>query len=208
MTIVAFSDTHGKHRSLTLPKGDVLIHAGDVSQSGTKEQVVDFMEWFAGQQHQHKIFIPGNHDFFFEQTGIEEIASLIPSDIIYLNDSGTEIDGVKFWGSPITPWFNDWAFNRSRGAEIKQYWDLIPHDTEVLITHGPPFGILDQTIRGTRTGCRELLSRITHLKPKYHIFGHIHEDYGRFTQGATTFMNVSLLDEWYKWKNQPLCFEF
>lgn len=121
MQIIAISDTHGKHRHLSVPEGDVLIHAGDISGSGRKDQVVDFMEWFTEQNHPHKIFIAGNHDFFFERAGLEEICSIIPKSIIYLNDSGIEINGIKFWGSPITPWFNSWAFNRNRGADIKQH---------------------------------------------------------------------------------------
>lgn len=131
MQIVAISDTHGKHRDLQpLPEGDVLVHARDVSRGGTKEQVTDFLKWFAEQNHPHKIFIAGNHDFFFEQTDPDEVNNIIPDGVIYLNDSGLEINGTKFWGSPITPWFNNWAFNRDRGEEIKKHWDLIPDDTE------------------------------------------------------------------------------
>ena len=204
MQIVAISDTHGKHRDLQpLPEGDVLIHAGDVSRGGTKEQITDFLEWFAEQNHPYKIFIAGNHDFFFEQADPDEVNSIIPDGVIYLNDSGTEINGVQLWGSPITPWFNNWAFNRDRGDEIKKHWDLIPDDTDVLITHGPPFGTLDETVYGDRTGCEDLLLRIDQVKPRLHIFGHIHEEYGAFTKCETTFVNVSVLDGWYDMKNQP-----
>lgn len=102
MQIVAISDTHGKHLDLQpLPEGDVLIHAGDITRSGTKEQVVDFLQWFAEQKHIHKIFIAGNHDFFFEQADSDEISCIIPEGIIYLNDSSVEINGIKFWGSPL-----------------------------------------------------------------------------------------------------------
>lgn len=204
MQIVAVSDTHGKHRDLKIPDGDVLIHAGDVTRGGTKEQVVDFLEWFAVQRHTHKIFVAGNHDFFFEQADSVMISSVIPDGIVYLNDSSIEINGVKFWGSPITPWFNNWAFNRNRGSEIKKHWELIPNDTDVLITHGPPFGILDETVYGKRTGCEELLLRVYYVKPKFHIFGHIHEDHGSFTKGETSFVNASVLDDWYEMKNEPV----
>lgn len=204
MQIVAISDTHGKHCDLQpLPEGDVLIHAGDVSRGGTKEQVVGFLEWFATQKHTYKIFIAGNHDFFFEQADPDEVNSIIPDRVIYLNGSGTEINGVQFWGSPITPWFNNWAFNRERGEEIKKNWDLIPDDTGILITHGPPVGILDETVYGDRTGCEDLLLRIDQVKPKLHIFGHIHEEYGTFIKGETTFVNASVLDDWYEMKNEP-----
>lgn len=204
MQIVAISDTHGKHRDLNIPDGDILIHAGDVTRGGTKEQVVDFLNWFTEQKHTHKIFVAGNHDFFFEETDSKKIRRIIPKEIIYLNDSGIAINGVKFWGSPITPWFNNWAFNRERGTEIKRHWDLIPNDTDVLITHGPPFGILDETVYGKRTGCEELLLRVYQVKPQYHIFGHIHEDYGSFAKGETTFVNASVLDDWYEMKNKPV----
>lgn len=205
MQIVAISDTHGTHWDLqSLPDGDVLIHAGDVTRGGTKEQVIDFLKWFAEQKHAHKIFVAGNHDFFFEQADSDEISCIIPDGIVYLNDSGVEIDGFKFWGSPITPWFNNWAFNRNRGSEIKKHWNLIPNDTDVLITHGPPFGILDETVYGKRTGCEELLLRVYQVKPKFHIFGHIHEDYGIFMKGETSFVNASVLDDWYEMKNKPI----
>lgn len=198
MQIVAMSDTHGKHRDLQpLPEGDV-------SRGGKKDQVTDFLDWFAAQSHIHKIFIAGNHDFFFEESELKKISRIIPKNIIYLNDSGVEINGVKFWGSPITPWFNNWAFNRNRGSEIKKHWDLIPNDTDVLITHGPPFGILDETVYGKRTGCEELLLRVYQVKPQYHIFGHIHEEYGTFTKGEITFVNASVLDDWYEMKNNPI----
>lgn len=205
MQIVAISDTHGKHRDLLpLTEGDVLIHAGDVSRGGTKEQIMDFLEWFAAQKHTHKIFIAGNHDFFFEETNPHEVNRIIPDDVIYLSDSGIKINGVQFWGSPVTPWFNNWAFNRDRGDEIKKHWELIPRDTDVLITHGPPFGILDETVYGKRTGCEELLLRVYCVEPKYHIFGHIHEGYGSSLKGETTFVNASILDDWYEMKNEPI----
>ena len=204
MQIVAISDTHGKHRDLKIPDGDILIHAGDVTRGGTKEKVIDFLKWFAAQKHTYKVFVAGNHDFYFEETDSNKIRRLIPKNIIYLNDSGVEINDLKFWGSPITPWFNNWAFNRNRGSEIKKHWDLIPNDTDVLITHGPPYGILDETVYGKRTGCEELLLRVYQVKPIYHIFGHIHEDYGNFTKGETTFINASVLDDWYEMKNKPI----
>jgi len=205
MQIVAISDTHGKHRDLKISDGDILIHAGDVTRGGKKkEQVIDFIVWFAEQRHAHKIFVADNHDFFFEEADPEEINDLIPNEIIYLSDSGVEINGIKFWGFPITPWFNNWAFNRERGTEIKQHWDLILDDIEILITHGPPFGILDETVYGKQTGCEELLLRVYQVKPKYHIFGHIHEEYGNVTKAETTFVNASVLDDWYEMNNKSI----
>src|SRR5690606_9104680 len=108
------------------------------------------------------------------------------------------------WGSPITPYFHNWAFNRKRGAKIKAHWDLIPDDTDILITHGPPFGILDETVYSKRTGCEELLLRVYQVQPKYHIFGHIHEDYGMLAKRETTFVNASVLDDRYELVNDAM----
>ncbi len=204
MKLVLISDTHGKHNQLVLPKGDMLIHAGDVSSRGSQEQVLDFIEWFSNQNYKYKIFIAGNHDFFFEKESQENIDSIIPSNIIYLNDSGIEIEGIKIWGSPIQPWFYDWAFNRKRREEINKHWELIPKDTDILITHGPPFGILDETLRGERVGCVDLLKRVNLVKPQLHVFGHIHEDYGVEEKEETTYVNASVLNLHYEMQNKEV----
>lgn len=206
MKVVAISDTHLRHEDINLPDGDLLIHAGDISSKGSKDEIIDFLSWFANQAHQHKIFIAGNHDFMFERRG-REIGEYIPDNIIYLQNSGTEINGIKFWGSPVQPEFYDWAFNVERGAKIKRYWDLIPVDTDVLITHGPPFGILDSSIRRKSQGCEELLIAVEKINPKYHIFGHIHEGYGTYTNGITNFINASVLNEKYLYTNDPIVFD-
>ena len=204
MKIIAISDTHNYHGLLQLPTGDLLLHAGDVSGRGTEQEVRNFLEWFARQDFTHKIFIAGNHDFFFERMPASLIQSIIPDNIIYLNDSGAEIEGINIWGSPIQPWFFDWAFQRQRGAEISQHWQMIPEDTDILITHGPAYGILDKTIRNESVGCEDLLNRIKKVKPKYFISGHIHEAYGVEQHGATTFVNASVLDVQYKLVNRPI----
>ncbi|NQD69434.1 metallophosphoesterase [Sphingobacterium shayense] len=207
MRIITLSDTHGKHQGLSIPDGDVLIHAGDITSRGYKNEVVDFFEWFASQNHPHKIFIPGNHDFFFEVFSSQEVLTSIPKEITYLNDSGVEIDGIHFWGSPITPWFNNWAFNRLRGEDITKHWALIPSNIDVLITHGPPQGILDRTTEGVITGCADLLHTVKLIKPSFHIFGHIHEGYGMEQSEQTTFLNASILDGHYQVRNQPFNIE-
>jgi len=204
MKLVLISDTHGKHNQLNLPKGEMLIHAGDVSSRGTKEQVLEFIEWFSSQDYKYKIFIAGNHDFFLEKENKENIDSIIPSNINYLNDSGIEIEGIKIWGSPVQPWFYDWAFNRERGEEINKHWELIPEDTDILITHGPPFGILDETLRGERVGCVDLLNKVNLVKPKLHVFGHIHEDYGVEEKGETTYVNASVVNLHYEMQNKAV----
>ncbi len=204
MKIVTISDTHGNHAALTLPEGDVLIHAGDISRRGRREEVEDFLQWFSQLDFQHKIFIAGNHDFFFEKRSAKEINSIIPDNVIYLNDSGIEINGINFWGSPITPWFFAWAFNRRRGKKIQAHWNKIPNRTNVLITHGPPEGVLDRTKFGNKAGCKDLLLKVQEIKPQYHIFGHIHEGYGQKTIGETTFINASVMDVSYNMINAPV----
>ncbi len=209
MTITAISDTHGLHRRIkNIPLSDMLIHAGDVSNYGEEHQVLDFLDWFSNQPHPCKIFIAGNHDFFFEQENEKYIQKHIPTNVIYLNDSGCEIEGIKIYGSPITPEFYDWAFNRKRGKEIKKHWGKIPSDTDILITHGPPFGILDANINQSKTGCEDLLQTVEKIKPKYHIFGHIHEAYGMLQTTNTTYINASTLDEQYRIKNAPIHFKY
>ncbi|TND08928.1 MAG: metallophosphoesterase [Bacteroidetes bacterium] len=206
MEIICISDTHGLHREISLPPGDILLHAGDVSMGGKEKEIIPFLEWFAKQDYRHKIFISGNHDFFFEKESPEKIRSLIPPGVIYLNDSGIEIEGVRIWGSPIQPWFMDWAFNRQRGAEIKKHWDLIPDNTDILVTHGPPAGMLDQVYTGLPVGCEDLMETVGRIKPKLHLFGHIHEAYGTIRQDDTLFVNASVLNRHYQPANEAITF--
>lgn len=244
MKIICISDTHGHHRELTeIPEGDMIIHAGDVSNIGRKNEVEDFLDWFSKLPFKHRIFINGNHDFFFDydwkaetESGDERFngtyAKIHPKKvvestlaefpgIVYLNDSGVEIDGIKIWGSPITPWFHDWAFNRYReGLDmrnssvtekggIKKHWDLIPKNTDILVTHGPVDGVLDLTREGARTGCKDLLNKILETNVKIHICGHIHESYGTFETGdGRKFINASLLNRSYYLANKPIVFDF
>ena len=208
MKIVAISDTHGRHDQMEpLPEGDVLVHTGDVSGRGRRNQVIKFLDWFKGLNFEHKIFIAGNHDFYFEQAPAPEIAELVGTDLVYLNDSGLTINGINFWGSPVQPWFYDWAFNRQRGADIDKHWQLIPANTDVLLTHGPPKNILDKVFRGENVGCEMLLKKIREIKPKVSIFGHIHEAYGTEEIDGTKFINASIVNLAYEVANKPVVFE-
>ncbi|MCK5521112.1 MAG: metallophosphatase domain-containing protein, partial [Candidatus Marinimicrobia bacterium] len=177
---------------------------GDMSSNGSRESVIDFLKWFASLDYQYKIFIAGNHDWFFEKNDRNEINKIIPSNVIYLENEGIEIEGIKIWGSPISPEFNNWAFNRRRGEEINKVWNLIPSDTDILITHGPPQGILDRTNNWENVGCLDLLTKIMEIQPKFHLFGHIHEDYGKKKIGETTYINASILSAMYDVKNRPV----
>jgi Icc-related predicted phosphoesterase len=206
LKFVAISDTHGQHEKLVLPPGDVLLHAGDVSVKGTEAQVIDFLHWFAAQDYRYKIFIAGNHDFFFERASSEAVARLIPAGVTYLNDSGVTIEGIHIWGSPVSPWFFDWAFNRHRGADIQQHWNLIPPQTDILITHGPVMGVLDKTIRGQQVGCEDLLNTMEKVNPRVHLCGHIHEAYGMHKEKSTLYINASVLNIKYELVNAPIVF--
>ena len=220
MKIVAFSDTHGHHREVSLPDGDVLVFAGDLMTCGRKfNEVVSFADWFMGQPHKHKILVAGNHDRLFETQRPMCVGEFSNRGYVnYLQDSGCEIDGVKFWGSPYQPWFYDWAFNVYRGPEIKKHWDKIPEGTDVLITHGPAMGHLDQSVpKGLvsswsstfivpateHVGCEELDIAVQVIRPKVHIFGHIHGSYGVEETPNTNFHNVAICDEQYNPVNQP-----
>lgn len=216
MNILCISDTHNRHNLipseyLTNSDGiiDILIHSGDVSGRGSRTEITNFLDWFSKLPFKHKIFIAGNHDFFFEQAPEYEIESLLSNypNIIYLNDSGIEIEGLKIWGSPITPYFYNWAFNRV-GDTIKQHWNLIPSDTNILITHGGPknVGFLNTTSRDKiDVGCPYLTEKISELNQlKLFVQGHIHEGYGYFYLNDSLYVNCSVLNENYYMKNKPM----
>jgi len=179
----------GLHDRLKLSSGTVLIHAGDVTEYGSEDEVADFLYWFSRQPFNHKIFIGGNHDLFLETCSSAKRKRLIPFDVIYLQNSGVKIAGLKIWGSPVTPYFLGMAFNARQGSEIKKYWNKIPVDTDILITHGPPKGILDNGV-----GCEELLLHVNNIKPAIHCFGHVHGQNGIQTVNGTTFMNASIVN--------------
>ena len=147
MKIVCLSDTHNCNQEITVPDGDILIHAGDATIRGTQTEVEDFLAWFSSLPHQHKVFVAGNHDWLFETDN--RFARLLTANykIKYLEDSFTDIEGLKIYGSPWQPRFFDWAFNLNRGGELAEKWKLIPADIDILITHGPPNGILDEVPR-------------------------------------------------------------
>jgi len=207
MELTIISDTHGKRSQLSLSKGDMLIHAGDVTSRGDLLEVIDFLDWFKLTDFKYKIFIAGNHDYYFEKASREELDHLIPEGVIYLNDSGCCVEGINIWGSPVQPWFYNWAFNRQRGDDIQHHWDMIPATTDILITHGPPFGILDSTIKGEQVGCENLLETNKRLNLKLQVFGHIHEAYGEVQIGKTKYINASVLNHNYQITNKPIIFQ-
>jgi Icc-related predicted phosphoesterase len=213
-TLVLISDTHTKHLEIedqlkliyAEHPDSIIVHSGDISYRGRKWEVEEFIEWYSGLPFKNKIMIAGNHDFLFENSPevAKDILDRIGPGIIYLNDSGVELEGLKFWGSPVTPWFHNWAFNRV-GEKINEHWDLIPVDTNILITHGPPYLTLDATKSGLRVGCPELANKIKDLSDlKVHVFGHIHEAEGIVEKNGVIYVNATILDLYYEVKNSPV----
>jgi predicted phosphohydrolase len=217
MRITAISDTHTKHNQLELPGGDLIIHAGDFSSMGYLHEIKNFCEWFRKTKYAHKVYIAGNHELGFRDYA-EETYKLIENyelSLDYLEDQFYGIDDfddseVKIYGSPWQPEFCNWAFNLPRnGQELYQRWANIPLDTDILITHGPPFGVLDRVIERTdHLGCQLLSNRLQEVKPKIHIFGHIHTGYGYYFDGITHYINAAVLNEQYKFTNTPLTFDW
>lgn len=197
MRLVLLSDTHTLHGRIDVPPGDVLIHAGDFSGHGTLDEVDTFMRWFALQPHKHKVVIAGNHDWAF-QTKASEARRLVPPEIHYLQDRAAVVAGLRFYGMPWQPVFYDWAFNLPRnGWEMQQKCAQIPDDTQVLVTHGPPFGVLDK-VGGGRCGCEVLAERLTKLSDlRLHVFGHIHEGAGSVERDGVTFVNAAICTRRY-----------
>jgi Icc-related predicted phosphoesterase len=205
MRIVVISDLHGLCRKMEhpIPEGDVLIVAGDITNCGELYQLENFNYWLSELPHTHKCIIAGNHDWCFDNFQKSEAKSIL-TDCIYLENSEVIIDGIKFYGSPISPFFMSWAFNMERGERIKKYWDAIPYDTNVLITHGPVYNILDN-IDGQHVGCVDLRKRVLELPMlKVHICGHIHDAYGTKKYKGIQFVNASICTEQYKPINKPI----
>lgn len=218
MKITTISDTHGMHHEITQPKGgDLIICAGDVTPNGKENDVEEFLRWFSDQDYKYKVLVAGNHDWHFESQGDRYYVERCEDyGIKYLNDSEVKIEGLKVWGSPITPAFNNWAFNRARSpvdpqatpqmTTIHEHWDKIPEDVDILITHGPPQGILDVADRGflvnaQSVGCSYLRYVVERIKPKLHVFGHIHEQRGVHIENVDgvpiVFVNSACLDHMY-----------
>lgn len=204
--IVCLSDTHNYHEEISVPDGDILIHSGDATQGGTVREIAAFNRWFARLPHRFKIFVAGNHDWLFEIDN-QTARRLLDDSIVYLQDSAIQIENLKIYGAPWQPRFYDWAFNLNRGREIAEKWRLIDADTDVLITHGPPLGILDDTPIGDLAGCEELRKKVEEICPRAHVFGHIHNGYGTTEKFGIKFVNAASCDESYAPINAPIAFE-
>lgn len=235
MKICFISDMHGKHEELyNLQNADLLCVAGDITSIGNKYQILEVFDWFERIVSRYAygiVFIAGNHDLYFDTKfgvyGVDDdfgekpkkvpswltskINDLRTKKIYYLENSGITLEGLNIWGSPITPWFHGdrWAFNRHRGDDIKKYWNDIPYDLDILITHGPPSHILDYTYRDKEyVGCEDLRYSIKEKKPKIHVFGHIHEGSGIEEHADTVFINASILNVYYLATNDPVYVDY
>jgi predicted phosphohydrolase len=196
------ADIHGQHLESPIPDGDILVVAGDITPFGLLSDLDPFNAFLGSLPHRHKIVIAGNHDFCFQD--FPEDCRKRLSHATYLQDQALSVMGLNFYGSPWQPWFLDWAFNLPPGKPLKEKWDLIPKDTDVLITHGPPYGYGDLSSEGKRQGDPELLSAIKRVKPRVNVFGHIHEDYGRWKVGNTLLINASVCNYQYQAVNPPV----
>jgi Icc-related predicted phosphoesterase len=240
MRITHISDTHNKHNQLNglLPGGDLLIHSGDISSLGRKSEVERFVKWFNDiDNYTNKVFIAGNHDMTFDREQLlrdklayfegkteydtecaegkpdwlkELLGIHLRPNVSYLENSDVTIDGIKIWGSPVTPSFGyGWGFNKDRGYDINEVWNTIPMDTNIVITHGPIYGYCDRTSReGLNVGCADLYHRLNEVKPQLHFSGHIHEAYGyRNTDWGYAF-NGCNCDLSYLVNNKPMTFDY
>jgi Icc-related predicted phosphoesterase len=212
MNITCISDTHGDHKLLPDIKGDILIHAGDLTGYGRLSEIKKLDKWFGTLDFKHIICVAGNHDT--ELQGLPmEIKQELFKNAHYLEDTSIELDGIKIYGSPFTPIFMNWAFMANEET-LKNKWDRIPIDTDIVVTHGPMYGVLDFIDNGynpdPHVGSKSLLGRIMEISPKYHICGHIHDARGIKTimnmaqTKETHCVNCSVLDDTYIMKYEPI----
>lgn len=201
LRVVCISDTHAMEDELEMPDGDLLLHAGDITNKGEYDQLEKFNNWLENLDYERKICIPGNHDRTIPKY---PEASEILTNCDLLIDSFTSFRGFKIYGSPWTPWFGGhyWVYNRKRGLSINDAWIKIPEDTDILITHGPPYGILDSVPRVNEgQGCKDLLRAVRKIKPRLHVYGHLHLQGGQQKHmfgSNTTFVNASVCTEDYE----------
>ena len=203
LTLVLISDTHDLHREVEVPNGDLLIHAGDFTMdSSSAEKLIDFDDWLCEQPHPFRVVIPGNHDFVVEDASRRQ---LINNATLLINEC-VEIVGLKVWGSPTTPLFGE-AFGVPSEVDRAKLYSRIPDDVDILVTHGPPYGILDG-VPGSQyhSGYRQLLAAVRRAKPMLHIFGHAHGGYGLINMSETLFVNAALPGEGYDLSNRPHMF--
>jgi len=200
--ICLFSDSHGLHKDVVIPACDILIFAGDFDIHSSLD-LERANRWFGQQNAKHVIFCAGNHDTFLEGIGKENVKKLF-TNVIYLENDLVEIEGLRIYGSPFSPEFNNWSFSyQRRSLEAKNIWSKMSYDLDILVSHCPSYGILDRNLQDERCGCEILQREIAIKQPRVHVFGHIHGEYGCINQCGIDFYNVSVLNEDYKIANKP-----
>ncbi len=203
LVIVMISDTHDLHRDIEVPYGDLLIHAGDFTMdSRSAAKLIDFNDWLGELPHRFRIVVPGNHDFVVADASRRPLIS----NATLLINQGVEVMGLKIWGSPVTPLFGE-AFGIASDRDRAELYSRIPADTDILVTHGPPYGILDE-VPGSdyHAGCRQLLAAVRRIKPMLHVFGHAHAGYGTLNTRDTLFINAALPGRGFDLSNRPHVF--
>lgn len=207
--ITFISDTHNLHEKVHLPGGDILIHSGDATNTGKKPEIENFLGWFSNQNYTHKIFIAGNHDYLFQTEKYRPDPIHRELGVQYLEDTMAEMDGIRIYGTPWQPEFFNWAFNLPRnGIELMDKWDLIPNDLDILISHGPPWSMLDLTNNMVNVGCDLLYEKVKKSPPVICCFGHIHFSRGIKQSENTLFINSCICGENYRAINQPITLEY
>jgi len=201
LTII--SDTHNQHNQLVIPDGDILIHCGDFSSRGSQKEFDNFIIWFKEQPHEYKILVAGNHDIYLECRNEQISSKLLKDNIFYLENEPVLLHGIWFHGFLYTPTFGDWAFMSNR-PEMNKQLKKIHKNTDVLICHGMPYGIMDIAPRiNTSVGCKDLLDTVDTIKPKLVCGGHLHSGYGEEVTEDTLFVNASVCNEQYIPSNKP-----
>lgn len=207
--ITCIADTHTQHSKLNLLPTDILLHAGDYSYRGRVAEVKSFLEWFSKQPAKHKIFIDGNHDGLSieEPTLFKEILAEYPN-VNYLRHEMIEVEGLKIWGRPTTPLYGNWWHMEPRESpNMLATLNIIPANVDILLTHGPSYGILDENQQGEHCGCNDLLNELNRVKPKVLVTGHIHFSSGIKEVNGIKHINAAVLDDSYNFKNSYIIFD-
>lgn len=206
LKIICLSDTHCQLDKVDVPEGDILIHSGDLTYRGKFEETEKELKILKEKtpNFKHRILVEGNHDWLGEKEPVVMRGLCEENGIILLQHEAIELEGLKIFGSPFQPEFCNWAWNLPRGEALANKWKDISNDTQILITHSPPYHILDRCPDGRRVGCEQLKARIADLKDlRLHVFGHIHAGVGTARIDKITFINASICDEAYKTTNKP-----
>ncbi len=209
MKIVCLSDTHKREGLVKVPDGDLLIVAGDFCLEGTHPEAAGFARWLKRLPHKHKVVIAGNHDHVFQKHP-HLAEGEFAEGVHYLYEKAIEIEGYTIYGAPWTPRYNqDNSFIKERGEDIRQHWDRIPDSTDILITHGPPYNVLDVQEQGILCGCKDLLDAVLRVRPQLHVFGHIHPGHGTYRysdeKSKIIFVNASIVGtDKLEVKNEPI----